>query len=58
MSEETAAHSGAIAEIGGKPIMKIFSNHGVNDLVICLGFRGASIEGVFLAMKQFGRLIR
>src|SRR6476646_3574134 len=38
-------------EIGGKPIlwhiMKIYSSHGVNDFVICLGYRGYMIKEYF-----------
>jgi len=38
-------------EIGGKPIlwhiMKIYSAHGVNDFVICLGYRGYMIKEYF-----------
>jgi glucose-1-phosphate cytidylyltransferase len=38
-------------EIGGKPIlwhiMKIFSSHGINDFVICLGYKGYVIKEYF-----------
>ena len=38
-------------EIGGKPIlwhiMKIYSAHGVNDFVICLGYKGYVIKEYF-----------
>jgi glucose-1-phosphate cytidylyltransferase len=38
-------------EIGGKPIlwhiMKIYSHHGVNDFVICLGYKGYVIKEYF-----------
>ena len=38
-------------EIGGKPvlwhIMKIFSSHGINDFVICLGYKGYMIKEYF-----------
>jgi len=38
-------------EIGGKPIlwhiMKIYSAHGINDFVVCLGYRGYMIKEYF-----------
>ena len=38
-------------EIGGKPIlwhiMKIYSRHGINDFVICLGYKGYVIKEYF-----------
>jgi glucose-1-phosphate cytidylyltransferase len=38
-------------EIGGKPIlwhiMKIYSHHGINDFVICLGYKGYIIKEYF-----------
>jgi glucose-1-phosphate cytidylyltransferase len=41
LSEETAVKPKPMVEIGGKPIlwhiMKIYSAHGVNEFVICLG---------------------
>ena len=40
-----------MVEVGGKPIlwhiMKIFSAHGVNDFVICLGYKGYLIKEYF-----------
>jgi glucose-1-phosphate cytidylyltransferase len=40
-----------MVEIGGKPIlwhiMKIYSAHGVNDFVICCGYRGYQIKEYF-----------
>jgi glucose-1-phosphate cytidylyltransferase len=39
-------------EIGGRPIlwhiMKIYSSHGVNDFVVCLGYRGYMVKEYFL----------
>ena len=44
LSEETDARPKPMVEIGGRPIlwhiMKIYSAAGVNDFVICLGYRG------------------
>ena len=38
-------------EIGGKPIlwhiMKMYSSHGINDFVICCGFKGYVIKEYF-----------
>jgi len=51
LSEETAVRPKPMVEIGGKPmlwhIMKIFSAHGVNDFVICLGYKGYLIKEFF-----------
>ena len=44
ISEETAVKPKPMIEIGAKPILwhivKTYSAHGVNDLVICLVYRG------------------
>jgi glucose-1-phosphate cytidylyltransferase len=49
--EETAARPKPMVEVGGKPIlwhiMKIYSHHGINDFVICLGYRGYQIKEYF-----------
>jgi len=51
ISEETAVRPKPMVEIGGKPIlwhiMKIYSQYGVNDFVICLGYRGYMIKEYF-----------
>ncbi len=51
LSEETATRPKPMVEIGGRPmlwhIMKIFSTHGVNDFVICLGYKGYLIKEFF-----------
>ena len=40
-----------MVEIGGKPIlwhiMKIYAQHGVNDFIICLGYKGYMIKEYF-----------
>jgi glucose-1-phosphate cytidylyltransferase len=40
-----------MVEIGGRPmlwhIMKIYSAHGINDFVICLGYKGYLIKEYF-----------
>lgn len=51
ISEETTIKPKPMIEIGGKPIlwhiMKIYSAHGVNDFVICLGYKGYVIKEFF-----------
>lgn len=51
ISEETGARPKPMIEIGGKPIlwhiMKIYSAHGINDFVICCGFKGYVIKEYF-----------
>lgn len=51
ISEETHLRPKPMIEIGGKPIlwhiMKIYSAHGVNDFVICCGYKGYIIKEYF-----------
>ncbi len=51
ISEETQNRPKPMVEIGGKPIlwhiMKGYSRHGVNDFIICLGFKGYLIKEYF-----------
>ena len=51
LSEETALRPKPMVEIGGKPIlwhiMKMFSAHGIDDFVICLGYKGYMIKEYF-----------
>jgi glucose-1-phosphate cytidylyltransferase len=51
LSEETILKPKPMIEIGGRPIlwhiMKIYSHHGVNDFVICLGYKGYLIKEYF-----------
>ena len=51
ISEETSQRPKPMIEIGGKPIlwhiMKIYSAHGVNDFVICCGYKGYVIKEYF-----------
>ena len=51
ISEETAIRPKPMIEIGGKPIlwhiMKNYSHHGVNDFVICCGYKGYVIKEYF-----------
>jgi glucose-1-phosphate cytidylyltransferase len=51
LSEETSVRPKPMVEIGGKPmlwhIMKIYAAHGIDDFVICLGYRGYLIKEYF-----------
>ena len=51
ISEETHLRPKPMIEIGGKPvlwhIMKMYSAHGVNDFVICCGYKGYIIKEYF-----------
>jgi glucose-1-phosphate cytidylyltransferase len=51
ISEETHLRPKPMIEIGGKPIlwhiMKMYSAHGVNDFVICCGYKGYLIKEYF-----------
>ncbi|WOH63911.1 glucose-1-phosphate cytidylyltransferase [Bradyrhizobium sp. BWA-3-5] len=48
ISEETHLRPKPMVEIGGKPILwhilKIYSHHGINDFVICCGYKGYLIK--------------
>ncbi len=50
-SEETSYRPKPMIEIGGKPIlwhiMKIYSEHGINDFIICCGYKGYIIKEYF-----------
>lgn len=52
ISEETLVRPKPMIEIGGKPIlwhiMKIYSSHGVNEFVICCGYKSYMIKEYFL----------
>src|ERR687890_349081 len=56
LSEETTVRPKPMVEIGGKPIlwhiMKIYAAHGVNDFVICLGYKGEIIKDFFLRYRM------
>jgi len=51
LSEETSTKPKPMVEIGGMPIlwhiMKIYSSHGINDFIICLGYKGYIIKEYF-----------
>jgi glucose-1-phosphate cytidylyltransferase len=52
LTEETTIKPKPMVEIGGKPIlwhiMKIYSQYGFNDFVICLGYKGHIIKEYFI----------
>ncbi|HEY3548213.1 MAG TPA: glucose-1-phosphate cytidylyltransferase [Propionicimonas sp.] len=52
MREETEFRPKPMVEVGGKPVlwhlMKIFASHGVNEFVICAGYKGEQIKSYFL----------
>jgi glucose-1-phosphate cytidylyltransferase len=51
ISEETHLKPKPMIEIGGKPIlwhiMKMYSSHGINDFIICCGYKGYVIKEYF-----------
>jgi len=51
LSEETDLKPKPMVDIGGQPIiwhiMKLYSFHGINDFVICLGYKGYVIKEYF-----------
>lgn len=51
LSEETVVKPKPMVEIGGHPIlwhiMKIYSSFGINDFIICLGYKGYMIKEYF-----------
>ncbi len=52
ISEETDARPKPMVEIGGKPIlwhiMKMYSQYGFNEFIICLGYKGYIIKEYFM----------
>lgn len=52
ISEETDTRPKPMVEVGGKPIlwhiMKIYSQQGFNDFIICLGYKGYIIKEYFM----------
>lgn len=51
LSEETTLRPKPLVEVGGMPIlwhiMKIYSAYGINDFVVCLGYKGYMIKEYF-----------
>ncbi|MBV8034997.1 glucose-1-phosphate cytidylyltransferase [Roseateles sp.] len=51
LAEETTLRPKPMVEVGGRPvlwhILKTYSHHGINDFVICLGYKGYVIKEYF-----------
>jgi glucose-1-phosphate cytidylyltransferase len=51
LSEETSVKPKPMVEVGGRPllwhIMKIYSMHGINDFIVCCGYKGEVIKEYF-----------
>ncbi|HLY40834.1 MAG TPA: glucose-1-phosphate cytidylyltransferase [Terracidiphilus sp.] len=51
LSEETSVRPKPMVEIGGRPILwhilKIYSQHGINEFIICCGYKGYLIKEYF-----------
>lgn len=51
LSEETSVKPKPMVDIGGRPIlwhiMKLYSEHGINDFVVCVGYKGYMIKSYF-----------
>ena len=51
ISEETSVRPKPMVEIGGRPIlwhiMKMYSAHGINDFIVCCGYKGYLIKEYF-----------
>jgi len=51
LAEETLVRPKPMVEVGGKPIlwhiMKMYSQHGVNDFIVCCGYKGYFIKEYF-----------
>jgi glucose-1-phosphate cytidylyltransferase len=51
ISEESHLRPKPMIEIGGRPIlwhiMKIYAHHGINDFIVCLGYKGYMIKEYF-----------
>lgn len=52
LSEETIVRPKPMVDIGGRPIlwhvMKLYSSYGINDFVVCLGYKGYMIKEYFM----------
>ncbi|MHC2363023.1 glucose-1-phosphate cytidylyltransferase [Rhizobium leguminosarum] len=51
ISEETSSRPKPMVEVGNRPIlwhiMKIYSHHGINDFIVCCGYKGYVIKEYF-----------
>ena len=57
LSEETILKPKPMIEMGGKPIlwhiMKIYSYHGINEFIICLGYKSTIIKDYFINFRSY-----
>ena len=57
LSEETSLKPKPMVEIGGMPmlwhIMKLYSSHGINEFIICCGYKGHIIKEFFSNYYQY-----
>jgi glucose-1-phosphate cytidylyltransferase len=57
IAEESSIRPKPMIEIGGMPIlwhiMKIYETHGINDFIVCLGYRGDIIKHFFANYRLF-----
>lgn len=57
LSEETAVRPKPMVEIGGRPIiwhiMRSYAAHGIEDFVVCCGYRGEVIKEYFLNYSRW-----
>ena len=62
ISEETTVKPKPMVEIGSMPIlwhiMKIYESHGVNDFIVCCGYKGHIIKDFFASYQQRTSSIR
>ena len=62
IAEESGVRPKPMVEIGGKPIlwhiMKIYSAHGINDFIICCGYKGEVIKDFFANYFLHGSDVR
>ena len=61
LSEETSTRPKPMVEIGGKPIlwhiMKMYSSHGINDFVICCGYKGYVLKNTLQIISYMNRML-
>ena len=60
LSEETKTKPKPLIKIGDKPIiwhlMKIYSSFGINEFIICLGYKGSMIKDELKVYIKKGKL--
>lgn len=62
LQEETVTKPKPLVEVGGMPllwhIMKIYSKYGIEDFIICLGYKGEMIKDYFVNYNRLSNNIR